>query len=385
VLGFYDAKSLPFFAYLADNYAYCDRYFCSHPGPTLPNRMYSLVGDLQYDRHGFPIFANNNSDNFLLSRQHTIYDFLLRKGLDFRVYESEPSATMLRLFARYATDVAKIVSIESLAADVAPGGRGLPALTAIEPAMHHHPQNDDHPDADMHRGQIFLRDVYNTLRSNPAIWKKTLLIITYDEHGGLYDHVVPPTADVYSVSFDPVFEATPAARVLAPSPDEPVVSPTPGRLRGSAVTAGVLAPSDRVLTTDPLQPLAPAPLPVPYGVRVPTFVVSPWTARGKGPSTVLDHCSILKTVLARFMGADKPFMSDRVHAANSFDGYLTETEPRMDVPTFKGSLPALPLGDRKAPSRTTRIVTSPLSRRAMRAGPVDYHELSGRWARQLGR
>lgn len=395
VLGFYDADSLSFYDYLADNYAYCDRYFCSHPGPTLPNRMYSLAGDVQYDRYGFPILENNNSDNFLLARQHTIYDFLLRKGLDFRVYESAPSVTMLRMFARYATDVERIVPIERLAADVAPGGRGLPALTAIEPAMHHHPQNDDHPDADMHRGQIFVRDVYNTLRSNPAIWARTLLIITYDEHGGLYDHVVPPTADVYSVPFDPVLEPTPAGPVRDPVPGG-ATGGTPGRPPGGVV-AETLVPiatatpvrtlprGTRPLPIGPLHPLVPDPLSIPYGVRVPTFIVSPWTPPGKGPSTVLDHCSILKTVLARFMGDIKPFMTDRVNSAHSFDGFLTEAAPRMDVPPFTGLLNPLPGGVRRAPSRTTRIITPPLSRREMRAGPVDFHELSGRWARQLGR
>lgn len=408
VLGFYDAESLPFFAYLAEHYAYSDRYFCSHPGPTLPNRMYSLAGDVQYDRYGFPIFANNNSDNFLLSRQHTIYDFLERKGLSFRVYESEPSVTMLRMFARYATDVVNIVPIKQLAADVAPGGRGLPAFTTIEPALHHHPQNDDHPDADMHRGQIFLRDVYKTLRSNPAVWEKTLLIITYDEHGGLYDHVIPPTADVYSVPFDdlPVLEVMPTKPVLAvPTSGGPVLSPTPGRFATSGLATIVTAKSataggrtlpggpvataipvaSRILPAGSLQQLIPAPLPVAYGVRVPTFIVSPWTTLGERPDVVLDHCSILKTVLAKFMGNEKPFMTDRVNAAQSFDAFLSEAAPRQ-VPDFADALlPDLAEGVRRAPSETTRIVTPPLSRRRMREEPVDFHELSGRWARQLGR
>jgi len=346
VLGFYDEKDLLFYKYLAENYAYSDRFFCSHPGPTLPNRMYSLTGDLQHDRFGVPILENNHGDNFLLSRAPTIYDFLARKGVSFRVYESFPSATMLRMFARYATDTTNIVPIERLAADVKRGD--LPAFTAIEPAMHHHPQNDDHPDADMHRGQIFVRDVYRILRSNAALWAKTLLIVTYDEHGGLYDHVVPPTADVLHTSSGLVVDGT---------PDGP---PTPG--------------------TGPSAMLA-----VPYGVRVPTFVVSPFAMRGKGPSLVLDHCSILKTVLARFWGGEKPFLSDRVHVSHSFDSFLTEPAPRT-VPDFDDTLlKPLPITVRSAPSRTTQIITPPLSRKDMRIGSVDFHALSGRWARQLGR
>jgi phospholipase C len=355
VLGFYDAQDLPFFDYLAKHYTYCDRYFCSHPGPTLPNRMYSLTGDLQHDRYGFPILANNNSDNFLLSRVPTIYDYLVRKGLSFRVYESEPSVTMLRLFARYATDTTNIVPLARLAADVA--NRDLPAFTAIEPQMHAHPQDDDHPDADMHRGQIFLKCVYDTLTSNAVLWERTLLIITYDEHGGLYDHVVPPVADIYNA---------------------------PGGLVLGSIGGGGL------VRAQPASPAPPALLTVPYGVRVPTFVVSPWTARGKGPSLTLDHCSILKTVLARFLGAEKPFLSDRVSASHSFDAFLTETEPRMPAPV--GDVPASPSLQclppdvrKKAPSPTSRIITKPLSRKEMRTGPVDYHELTGRWARQLGR
>jgi phospholipase C len=283
----------------AINYAYCDRYYCSHPGPTLPNRVYSLTGDVQHDRYGFPILDNNNGDNFLLSRAASIYDLLARRGLDFRVYESNPSVTMLRMFARYATDTTSIVPIDRLAADVARGD--LPPFTAIEPAMHHHPQDDDHPDADMHRGQIFVKRVYDTLRSNPALWKKTLLIITYDEHGGLYDHVVPPLAD------------------LLQTPDGPVI--------GKTASLSRQPPPGRSLPDESLLQQ------IPYGVRVPTFVVSPWTMRGKGPSLILDHCSILKSVLARFWGGEKPFLSDRVNASHSFDAFLTEAAPRVDMTT----------------------------------------------------
>jgi phospholipase C len=350
VLGFYDQRDLAFYDFLATNYAYCDRFFCSHPGPTLPNRMYSLTGDLQHDRYGIPILDSNNGDNFLLSRAPTIYDLMSRKGLGFRVYESDPSVTMLRMFARYATDDTNIVSIDQLKADVAPGGRGLPDFTAIEPRMHSHPEDDDHPDADMLRGQHFIKRVYDTLTSNQELWRNTLLIITYDEHGGFYDHVVPPNADVYE------------------STSKSVVLPT----SGGGLTNTTSASSSKLLV-------------VPYGLRVPTFVVSPWTTRGKGPSVVLDHCSILKTVLARFLGSEKPFLSDRVNSSHSFESFLSEPEPRMNVPASP-SLPPLPLEDRKkSPSPTTQIITRPVSRKQMRTGVADYHDLSGRWARQLGR
>ena len=248
VLGYYIGDDLPFTRFLADNYAYCERFFSSHPGPTLPNRMFWLSGDVQYDRTGEAILNNNNSDNFALSRAMTIFDLLTRKGISWRMYESFPSVAMLRMFARYATDDTNIAPISRLQQDVAQGN--LPAVTAIEPAMHHAPENDDHPIADIYYGQLFLKGVYDTLRSNNALWQSTMLIINYDEHGGFYDHVIPPIADV--------------------------------RMRPLVLTDGGLSG---------VGPFTASTLVTTYGVRVPTFVISPWTAAGKGPDIVLDHCS----------------------------------------------------------------------------------------------
>lgn len=340
VLGYHDTQDLPFFKHLLDNYAYCERFFCSHPGPTLPNRMLSLTGDVQYDRNGEPILDNNHGDNFVLSRDHTIFDLLKRKGVDWRVYESYPSVTMLRMFARYATNTTDIVRMNRFATDVA--NNDLPAFTVVDPQMHAFPQNDDHPVADMYRGQTFLKGVYDTLRSNPDVWKKTLLIITYDEHGGFYDHVVPPLA-----------EALTREMVLHDG--------------GEGHSLGPTTPGTHF---------------IPYGVRVPTFVVSPWVQPGKGPDKVLDHCSILKTVIARFLGDQKPFLSDRVAAAQSFESYLTAPAARMDVPASP-DMPLLP--DEIVFRRGRMIATEPMSRKAMRAGNVDYHDLSGMVARMLGR
>jgi phospholipase C len=380
VLGYYEPLDLPFYGYLAEHYAYCDRYYCAHPGPTLPNRMYSLTGDLQHDRYGFPIVDNNTGDNFLLSRTPTLYDMLTRKGISWRVYESAPSITMLRMFARYATNNTDIVPLgpvndpfAQLRADVA--NNRLPAYTAIEPAMHHHPQNDDHPDADMYRGQIFLQGVYNTLRSNPEVWKKTLLIITYDEHGGLYDHVVPPLADFYNVSI--AESATSTDGGVGSSSEQP---------RDVVMSGEMSTSASENPNPPPAPPLAAtAPLRVSYGIRVPTFVVSPWTKPGKGPSITLDHCSILKTVLARFIGAEKPFMSDRVTASQTFNAFLTEPAARMDVPNPPELQTSFAPDSRRVAPGASAIITPLLSRQEMRNGPVDYHALSGRLARMLGR
>lgn len=345
VLGFYGAQDLPFFHFLAEHYGFSDRCFCAHPGPTLPNRMLGLTGDVQRDRSGAPILDNNDGDNFCLSRAATIYDLLSRFGVSWRVYESFPSVSMLRMFARYATNETDIVDIARFAADAKAGT--LPSLSVVEPAMHHFPQNDDHssnetPAVDMLRGQYFLKGVYDALRANTEKWQKTLLIVTYDEHGGFYDHVVPPLAEARS---------------------RPLV------IGGGGAGGGAGASATQV----------PASVATPYGPRVPTFVVSPWVPAGVGPSIVLDHCSILKTVLARFCPT-RPFLSDRVHASRSFDAFLSAPTPRLDVPA-PAQLPKLPL----AKEGPAKIITKPISRRQMREGQVGFHELTGMLARLLGR
>jgi hypothetical protein len=361
--------------------------------------MYSLTGDVQYDRFGVPILDNNHGDNFLLSRAPTIYDWLTKRGISWRVYESFPSVTMLRFFARYATDNTNIVRFDRFAQDVAAGN--LPHFVAIEPSMHHHPPNDDHPPADMHRGQIFLKQVYDTLRSNPAIWQRTLLVITYDEHGGLYDHAIPPVADLLRRPLAGALdEVRGGGRVLVER--ELVGAAGTGGASGAGGGPVVMTrvPLDRVIgrldevlvrggetggtSTPPPAGGGQASMAIPYGVRVPTFLVSPWTMPGKGESRVLDHCSILKTVLARFANGAKPFLADRVAASQTFEPYLTAPQPRMDVP------PAPPLQDlpievpRLLPGASA-IATPTLSRRQMRKGPVEFHELGGRLARMLGR
>jgi len=379
VLGWYDGNDLPFYRYLADNYAWCEQYFCSHAGPTLPNRMFSLSGDVQYDRAGEAIVDNNDGDNFYLSRAFTIYDLFTRKGLDWRVYESFPSVTMLRMFARYATDDRQIVPISRLARDVAAGN--LPPLTVIEPAMHHFPQNDDHPVADMRNGQAFLKGVYDTLRSNPALWRKTLLVITYDEHGGFYDHAAPPIADLRDVR--QIDSASPGS-VLAGTPAVAGVGLT-SRGAEDALRAVLSAGQASVILEGAVQAgLTTASRQdclTPYGVRVPTFLVSPWVPAGKGPDVVLDHCSILKTLLARFVGPSAPFLSDRVAASRSFDSFLSAGAPRLNI----GPAPAVSAVQRGLRKAGRSIATAPMSRQAMRGGNVDYHDLTGWLARQLGR
>jgi phospholipase C len=334
-LGYYTGADLAMYDFLSSEFAVCDHYFCSHPGPTLPNRMYSLMGDLQRDRNGEPRINNGVDSTFFLSRDQTIFDILSQQSVSWRVYESFPSVTMLRMFARYAGDETNIRDIRNLEGDILTSG--LCSVTFIDPAMHDAPPNDDHPPADMLHGQHLIRRVYQALRANPAVWEKTMLIITYDEHGGLFDHVVPPIAEVLQ---DP-------RKVL----DSQSVGTTSGTGGGVIRDGGVLNPN-------PGTPAAPgyrSNEEIIYGLRVPTFIISPLVKKGAVIKRVVDHASILKTILIKFCASDRPFMSDRVHHALDLGPALSRSKPRA-ITSQPRDLPPLPDLRTLAAAKAFRII-----------------------------
>ena len=133
------------------------------------------------------------------------------------------------------------------------------------------PSNDDHPPSDITLGQALVLKIYDALASSPN-WAKTLFVITYDEHGGFYDHVPPP---------------------LNPPDDDPAVFSR-------------------------------------YGVRVPALVISPLVGKRSFSHEVFDHTSLIKTILLRFARSKNtiPDMGKRVSNAQHLGVLLTEEQPR---------------------------------------------------------
>jgi hypothetical protein len=113
---------------------------------------------------------------------------------------------------------------------------------------------------------------------------------------------------------------------------------------------------------------------------VPTFVIGSAVKPGKGPNIVLDHCSILKTIIARFFDAnERPFLSERVEQSRTFEDFIQHLWAHNPL----NPPPLVPLtpSTQAAPGITTR----PVTRKEMRTGNADYHELTGMLARMLGR
>ena len=194
IMGMYSPETLPVLSGLAKGFAVCDRWFASVPTQTFPNRAFAVAGtSLGYtdnSAHGVPAFNTPSVFGKLADagQTWTIYGYSKRPltANDFPdTVHPGPGGAVETGFDKFQSDVAS--------------GQ-LAAFSYIEPewAQYHNKnnsqvENDQHPVSNLAVGEKLIYDVYAALRSNQAVWEKSLLIITYDEHGGNYDHVPPDT------------------------------------------------------------------------------------------------------------------------------------------------------------------------------------------------
>jgi phospholipase C len=274
-LGYYDQTDIPFYYDLASTFAISDRYFCSVLGPTYPNRMYL---------YGGTSFGIVTTDVNVLAPPGVpnLFKTLSEKNIDWKEYKSQIAATLI--FPDFATDQAQAshyVDISEFAKDAAAGT--LPAVAFVDPIFGGMPwvENDEHPPADIQLGEQFVHDQVQALMKSPE-WKSSALFVTYDEHGGLYDHVSPPAA-------------------CAPDDTPPRLNPELGGF-------------DRL------------------GFRVPLIVVSPYAKRHFVSHVVHSHTSLLRFIEAKFA---LPALTNR--DANSdalFDLFDFDSAPDLTVPAL---------------------------------------------------
>lgn len=180
-IGYYTGEHLPFYAGAAAHFTICDHYHSGILSSTYPNRIYMHCG--QTDR---------TSNTMEISALPTIWDRLAQAGITGRYYFSDLPVIAL-MGPRY------LAISRPLPAFMGDAARGeLPAVSFVDPHFAIEPlgtSNDDHPMADLRRGQAFLNRIYGALAASPQ-WARTLLVINYDEWGGFFDHVPPPTAPV---------------------------------------------------------------------------------------------------------------------------------------------------------------------------------------------
>jgi len=241
VMGFFGADEVPMTDFLANNFTICNRWFSSLPSGTQPNRLMAMSGMTRIDSNALP-----------LPPQDLVYDWLDANGISWCVYHQGLPffAMMLKWIPRMllSDNFRSFSQFEKDMTNTPPAKR--PKVIFIEPAYGDSPHvgrcTDDHAPSGVSDGQEFLMQVYNAVIASPSFWKSSVTIVTYDEHGGFFDHVSPPM-----VPTDP------------PATDK----------------------------YDAFKSL---------GVRVPAYIISPFVKKGGVVSDVFDHTSILKFIAERF-------------------------------------------------------------------------------------
>ncbi len=309
-MGYYTRSDLPFYYALADAFTICDGYHCSVFGPTHPNRLLSISATLDPEgAAGGPVLITNSSASAKFSASwETMPERLQAKGISWKVYnpagaEYRPdsplamavSDNILLYFKQYSDPSSTLyqrafnpVYPDEFTQDVANGT--LPQVSwIVAPVI---PKGlDEHPPAPPTLGEWFTDQVLSTLISNPKVWAKTVLFITYDENDGFFDHVAPPVAP-------------------PGSPGEYLtVNPLPSDASGIAGPIGL-------------------------GFRVPMLVVSPFSRGGYVCSDTFDHTSQLRFLETRF-GVSVPNLSAwRRKATGDLTATLHAGSPDTSVPTL---------------------------------------------------
>ena len=233
VMGYYTRKTLPVLYALADQFAVFDHWHSSFMGSTHPNRVFAMGG---YSGD----VVTTTWKTVVRHKPPPIWGAWEKKrgvsgGITWKTYKLPSEISMFALWPGFASGHdANAGTLRDFVADCK--ADTLPQVAIVEPP---YSSADDHPTHDPRRGQQFLAYILDALRSSPS-WKSTAFILTYDEHGGFFDHVAPP--------------ATP---------------------EGGAEPWDVL------------------------GIRVPAIVASPFTPRTVVSET-FEHTSILRTIAERW-------------------------------------------------------------------------------------
>lgn len=193
VMSGFPPERVPVVTALAQEYAIMDRFFASQPGPTWPNRMFALTGTSAGSTETSVWYHNIPGK---LYPQRTIYDQIEEMAGTWKNYYNDTPWELI--LEKVAHNPANIQPMDAFYHDAATGN--LPSFAWINPRSGINVttgvgSNDQHPDHDVSAGEQYQKDVYEAIRASPQ-WNETLLVLTWDEHGGFYDHVIPPSENV---------------------------------------------------------------------------------------------------------------------------------------------------------------------------------------------
>jgi phospholipase C len=284
IMYYFKPSQLPVLTTLAREFAVFNRWFSSVPGPTLCNRAFAHYGT-SFGHVGMELF-------YLNQKYRSVYERLIAAGRTTKLYYFDRASSTMELVNLLQNQPQIFATYDQFLADCHAGT--LPDYSFVEPNYSDHDgiiASDQHPDHHVAEGERFIASIYMAIKRNPALWATTALLVVYDEHGGIFDHVPPPAC---------------------PVPDE---TPAPAADTGT----GQPFAFDR------------------YGVRVPGVLVSPWIPRHTvvDASRTFEHASIPATVMQWLLPAfPDTERSPREAAAETFLDLLSLAAPRTDAPDF---------------------------------------------------
>ncbi|MBV8847900.1 MAG: alkaline phosphatase family protein [Bryobacterales bacterium] len=306
IMYYFTPEKLPVLTTLARSFAVFNGWFASIPGPTICNRAFAHYGTS---------FGSVTMDPFEIKKPiASIYDRMLNAGRTTKLYYFDQASSTMEVVNLLSNQPKVFGTYDQFLSDCKLGS--LPDYSFIEPNYTDHEgdgggellASDQHPDHDVQEGEVFIAAVYNAIRQNPDVWKSTALLVVYDEHGGIYDHVAPP-----SCTPDGFTEG---------SNNDPFIAPV------ADTGTGYTFAFDRL------------------GIRVPAVLISPWIRKStvvpgsEDPANgrIFDHASIPRTVTDHFIDPAFAQRSWREKSAGTFLDLLSDTmRPDSDCPVFQVS------------------------------------------------
>ena len=296
IMYYFPKTDLPVITTLATEFAVFNRWFASIPGPTICNRAFAHYGT-SFGRVDMNLMYINEPFKSIYSRLINATPKRTSK-----LYYYDVASSTLEIVNLLQNQPELFGTFDQFLNDCARGQ--LPDYSFIEPNYSDHDTssgeeiaNDQHPDHDVQAGELFIAQVYMAIKKNPALWASTALLVVYDEHGGIYDHVVPPAC-------------------------------APDQFTASANDTG----TGQEFKFDRL------------GVRVPAVLVSPWITKGTVVDRTFDHASIPATITKLFLGDYDPrspreknadiFIEPRTQNVDPQRNLLSLATMRTDCPDF---------------------------------------------------
>jgi phospholipase C len=294
IMYYFKQSALPVLTKLALEFAVFNRWFASIPGPTICNRAFAHYGTSfgRVDMNPFDVIEPFKS----------IYNRLINAKHTAKVYYYDTTSSTMEVVNLLQNQPQLFGTFKQFKSDCDKGL--LPEYSFIEPNYNDHDTdsgeevaNDQHPDHDVLAGESFIAEVYMRIRENPKLWPNTALLVVYDEHGGIFDHVVPPAC-------------------------------TPDKFTAPANSTG----TGMEFKFDRL------------GVRVPAILISPWIPKNTVVDRVFDHASIPATANKFFIGDDPQrspreinadvFIEPNVGTVDAGRNLLSLAAMRDDCPVF---------------------------------------------------